>query len=308
MEYSFIITAWNEAETVKQTVHNVINQEYGNMLNSMEIILVSPDLETYEAAKKVIDTYGFQNFEHIQDPKKGKPHALNLALEKACGEILIFIDGDVVIGENALPVLVDGFKDSKIGGITGRPISADTKKTMLGYWGNLLADAAHHKRTLEFKNERFYFLSGYLYAMRNCKDIRFPEGLLVDDGWVTIELIKRGFTLGYEPEAKVFVKYPRTFSDWIKQKKRSIGGYNQLRMYEHKAFSEINVLAKTNRTLKDELAFAIFPLKYAKNIPELIFSIALFPARLYLWWIIFYERTFVKKSFEEMWVRIESTK
>ena len=52
-------------------------------------------------------------------------------------------DGDVVIGEDALQPLLAPFADPGVGAVTGRPVSASPRDTMLGYWSHLLTDSAH---------------------------------------------------------------------------------------------------------------------------------------------------------------------
>jgi cellulose synthase/poly-beta-1,6-N-acetylglucosamine synthase-like glycosyltransferase len=308
MKYSFVITGWKEPLTVAQTIRNILDSSKNNLLSDLEIILASPDDETRDAAKAVVSEFKYKYFSYIKDPQKGKPHALNLVLEKAKGEILIYTDGDVVIGADCLPHLIKYFEDPEVGGVTGRPVSADPKDNALGYWGNLLAEVAHHKRQKIFSSGGFYFLSGYLYATRNFKDLRFPEDILVDDAWMTVQVVKRGLKLKYAPDAKVFIKYPKNFKDWIKQKKRSLGGYHQLKSLESSVFNANGVLSSQNRKLTNELKYALFPFRYAKNLKQLWYSILLFPARLYLWLVIFYERKIQKKTFEQTWQRVESTK
>jgi cellulose synthase/poly-beta-1,6-N-acetylglucosamine synthase-like glycosyltransferase len=226
MNFSLIITAWKEPETVRDTLLQVLDANSGNMLEDLEIIVVCPDEETKAASMEVIKEFNFGNFVHIKDPQKGKPFALNMALKQARGKILIFTDGDVIIQPQALPALVKPLQDDAVGLVTGRPISADSKRSMFGYFGNLLADVAHVKRLKEFGNGGFYFVSGYLYAMRNIEGFQVPVDTLVDDAWVTLQFVKKGEKIAYSPNALVKVKYPKSMSEWVKQKKRSMGGYN----------------------------------------------------------------------------------
>lgn len=301
MKYSLIITAWKEPKTVKTTLEKVFDSKYRNLLDDMEVILVCPDDETRKAGTEIAEQYNFPQFRQITDQQKGKPAALNLALAAAQGEILIFTDGDITLGDKALPALVQPFEDTSVGGVTGRPISADSKDTVFGYWGNLLADGAHHKRSKEFSRNSFYYMSGYLYAIKNIDDLRFPEESLVDDAWVTLELVRRGFKIKYAPEATVLIKYPQNFSDWIKQKKRSVGGYKKL-----ETKSETPMIK--SRSIVEELKYVVFPITYARNLKEFIYSLLLYPGRLYLWFAIGWQHYIGKKNFKETWVRIESTK
>jgi poly-beta-1,6-N-acetyl-D-glucosamine synthase len=308
MRYSIIITAWKEPETIKETFTRILDEKWGNSLENMEIVLVSPDEETYFAALEIVQKYGFQNFIYAQDSNKGKPAALNLAVSKANGAILILTDGDVILGKNSLRPLIEGFSDNTIGGVTGRPVSLDSKNDIFGYWGNLLAEGAHVKRARSFEKKGFYFMSGYLCAIRKYEGLKFPEDTLVDDAWISVELIKRDMKIAYSSNSLVYIKYPRNFSDWIKQKKRSLGGYTQLKESQKEAFANYEVLQSQNRNIINEIKYTFFPFQYASNLKEFFYSLALFPARLYLWLVIFYEQKVKKKSFKETWVRIESTK
>ena len=138
-------------------------------------------------------------------------------------------------------------------------------------------------------------------AMRNFQ-FHLPEDTLVDDAYLSYVLLSKGGKLEYIPEAKVYVNYPSNLKDWYKQKLRAVGGYVQLWK-----FGVIENNTKVRNFWK-ELEYFWFPIKYAKSIKEYIWSLALYPMRLYMWLIIFYQQRIRKKSFDEIWVRVESTK
>ncbi len=300
MDYTLILTAWNEPVTVAETLRAVLDPKRGNLLDNLEILLVCPDVATAQAAKKVIDSFSFAHYRHLTDPKKGKPHALNMAFQNARGAILICTDGDVLIGDNALPKLVSHFDQPEIGGVCGRPRSADNKDTLFGYIGNLLADGAHDKRSKVAAKGKSYYMSGYLFAMRNVR-LTIPEDSLADDAVISLMVLDKGLSIAYEPEATVFVKYPKNLSDWIRQKKRSVGGYSGIA--EHKTSVTIE-----KRSIFEEAKYALFPLRYARTAKQLLFSIALYPLRLWLWIVVFWSRKVVRTSFDRTWERVESTK
>jgi hypothetical protein len=110
--------------------------------------------------------------------------------------------------------------------------------------------------------------------------------------------------VAYAPSAKVAVKYPKNMGEWIKQKKRSMGGYSQLRDLN----AQLPAKNRKTRSVVEELKFVLFPITYARSIKELFYSLALYPARMWLWFVIWWERHVHKKSFNETWKRIESTK
>ncbi len=315
---SVIITAFREEATIGKAIECIANPEYSGIPDDYEIILAAPDKETHNVATLKARELNIEDkLIHVYDPGKaegkGKPTALNMALDIAKGSILIFTDGDVHLGKFALKRLLKHFRNPSVMLVTGRPVSSDSKSTLMGYFGNLLADAAHHKRTIDLtdnpeglslklvRKRAFFPVSGYVYAMRK-NDIRFPEDCLVDDAYISYMIFNMGGRIEYEPRALAYVKYPTNLSDYFKQKKRSTGGYMQLWEY--------GIVKKSTKTRSfwRELEYVWFPLRYSKNIKQLFFSFLMYPIRLWLWIQIYWERKVVKKNFVKTWVRVESTK
>lgn len=313
IKVSVLITAWRESKTIGKCIRCIGNVKYSGIDPNFEIILAAPDNETYIEALKAVKELNIENkFKYIQDPGKGKPFALNLLIKEARGEKFIFTDGDVWFNTDAVGKIIHKL-DVGYDIVTGRPKSADSKDNMMGYYGNLLSDAAHHKRTvdltkhpvgksLRFVKKRLFFpVSGYIYATKKT-DIKFPNDCLVDDAYISYVMFNKGLKIGYAAKAVAYVKYPTNLKDYFKQKKRSTGGYVQLWEY-----GVVKPETKS-RSFWRELEYFWFPIYYAKNLKELLWSLYLYPIRLWLWIIIYWERKILKKDFVRTWVRIESTK
>ncbi len=323
---SVIITAYKEEKTIGAAIERLVGSKSdigrGVIDQQWELIVVAPDEPTINASKQMAAKLGLDetNFHLLVDQRQGKPAALNQAFNAAKGDWLLLTDGDVMFKERAVGQLIRTAQTSdEIGGVTGRPVSANVKDRgteimrMLSYWGMLLADAAHHKRTVDLTTSssgysskivpkrKFFPLSGYIMLIRNLS-ISLPSDALVDDAFLSYEIYNRGYKMAYAPEAEVEVKYPDNISDYFKQKKRSAGGFVQLWEY-----GVVRSDTKS-RSFWRELEYFWFPLKYARSLRELIWSICLYPARLWLWIAIYWERKVIKKDFSKTWVRIESTK
>lgn len=312
---SIILTAAYEPKTIGKAIRNLILTSKAFLKNDFELITVIPDQDTVDAARNIVkNEFRKVNWINIIDPHKGKPNALNMAFKIAKGQYLLLSDGDVHVSKDCLPAMFDHFKDKKVGAVTGRPVSADPREKYWGYLSHLLADGAHHKRmvtmtknpqghSLKFVSQKpnFFVLSGYLSLIRNLK-FNIPNDCLVDDAYLSYIIHNKGYYLTYEPNAKVYVKYPATLKDWFDQKARSVGGYMQL--WDYGVVSQNTKV----RNFYKELEYFWFPLKYAKNIKELIWSLTLYFLRAYLWLRILIEQKILKKDFYKTWVRIESTK
>lgn len=292
MKYSIIITAFKEPKTIGKAIENIA----ANKIKNSDILVVAPDDETLSAAKKLANKY--KNLKILKDEGKGKPAALNLAFSKAEGKILILTDGDVFVGDNSINLLLAKFENKKVGAVSGRPIPLNSRNNIYGYWAYLLTEIANERRKKAIKLKKRFFCSGYLFAIRKELFPALDKELLSEDGFISHEVYKKHYKIDYSEDSKVYIKYPDNFKDWILQKKRSAGGYNQIK----------KILNIEMRSFKKESFGAHQFLKHVKNLKHLIWLTELFLARIYLWAAIYKDINVRKKNREEIWQRVESTK
>jgi cellulose synthase/poly-beta-1,6-N-acetylglucosamine synthase-like glycosyltransferase len=286
---SILITAYKEAGTIGKAIEHLTK----NVKEGYEVIVAAPDKGTLNAAKKY-------KVKLVKDPAKGKPAAMNLLLKKAKGDILIFSDGDVYVNDNAVNELLNKFKDEKVGAVTGRPVSLSPRNTMLGYWSHLLTDiGAHETRSLRVKKNKFILCSGYLFAIRNVIN-KIPEDVLSEDAIISHFIWKKGYKIDYAPKAEVYIRYPTTFRDWMIQKRRSTGGYNQINKYIKKP--------ERMRSMFREAFFSYRAWSYPKSLKEVFYTFMLYFAKFYLWIKIYIDLNIRKKPLKEVWKRVETTK
>jgi len=309
-----IINSWNEPTTIGKCIECIANPKYSGIPNDFELLQVSPDKETLDVGLETAKKLGLgKKYIQIQDPKKGKPYALNMALKKSRGKIIIMTDGDTHFGKNAVAELIKPFAEKKIGAVTGCEYSKDDRGTMMKYYGHLLASAADHNRKslTEYNDKADYYvskdsvipLSGRCYAIRNI-DIEIPQIALAEDGLIGAKIFDAGYKLAYNPKATVFARYPLTLNDHIKQKIRSLGGYPQLKRLGLKTGK------KSSRKFFDEIKYFWFPFAFAKNFKEVIWSTLLFPIRLWTWFKIKVEMRKLERKMVEQggWDRVVSAR
>jgi len=291
---SILITAFREAATVGPAIEAFLAQ----LPEGAEILAVSPDPETIA----VVDAYADQHpaVRHVADPQRGKPTALNAGLEVAQGDIVVLSDGDVLVAPDALARLVEPFSDPQVGAVSGRPVSASPRDTPLGYWSHLLVDGAHHLRLERDQAGQFLFCSGYLFAFRRTLIEHIPEGALAEDAVISHLIADQGYRIRYAPDARVAVKYPTTYPDWLRQKVRSAGGHDQ----EYVRHSPLRM-----RSARLEMLHGTwFALDYPRNGLEWLWTLLLFAARLHLWLLVFIKVRLLNQTLGDLWLRVESTK
>jgi cellulose synthase/poly-beta-1,6-N-acetylglucosamine synthase-like glycosyltransferase len=295
---SVIITAFREAETVGQAIEAFLAQ----MPEQAELIVVCPDPET----TAVVDSYAAGHetarapVRHVADPQRGKPTAVNAGLEAAQGEIVVLSDGDVVIDQGALEPLLAPFADPQVGAVSGHPISVNPRETQMGYWSHLLTDTIHRMRLKRDQQGRFLLCSGYLFAVRRSLVEGVPEDALAEDAVISHRIAQQGHRIRYAPDARVYVRYPTTYSDWLRQKVRSAGGYAQEYVREspvrmRSAWLELKTGAR-------------MALAYPRSTPEFLWTLLLFLARLHLWVLVLIRVRLLRRPFNTLWKRVESTK
>ena len=287
---SIIITSFKEPGTIGTAIEAVLKN---NIKEKIEVIVAAPDKETAAVVKK------YKKVQYFKDPGKGKSFALNLLFKKVKGNILILTDGDVFVN-TSLQKIVDAFKDPKVGCVSGRPVALNKKSSMFGYFSHLLLDAgAHSIRSDLNKQNKFLECSGYLFAFRNT--IKAIPTDVAEDAHIPFMFWKQGFKVRYVPEVKVFVKYPNNLKDFIKQRIRTATSHQKLKKY-NKDFPHV-------KGFWNELRLGTFrALAYPSTCKEFLWTLCLFPLRLYIWLAVFLQTKVFKNQYTDAWERVESTK
>ena len=212
---SFIITAYNEENKIKDKLENTLEIDYPRRL--FEIIVAS-DCST-DKTDDIVRQYASQGVRLVRaNVRKGKEHAQKLAVEAASGKILIFSDVGTILEPDAVKNIVSNFADPSVGCVSSvdRFINPD---------GSISGEGAYVKyemflRSLESKVNTLVGLSGSFFAARRevCQD--WADDLQSDFNTV-LNSVKRGLrgisdpsTIGYykniADEKKEFSRKVRT--------------------------------------------------------------------------------------------------
>jgi hyaluronan synthase len=132
---SIVIPCFNEERWIQRTILSCINQDYPP--ENLEVIVVD-DCSNDQSLKKIHETIDqlkstdklFNIAERIryysQPVNKGKREAMALGAKKAQHQLLVFVDSDSFLDPFAIRNVVQPFKDSKMGGVSGRTDVANT--------------------------------------------------------------------------------------------------------------------------------------------------------------------------------------
>jgi len=299
---NIIITSYNEPLSTEKAINAFLRQD---IPKPFKITIADP----FEEVQSFIEKK-FKNNKEVEfflDEGLGKGYVLNSLFRNIYSsnkkDIIVLTDGDVFVENNVINEILEAFKDENIGVISGHPIPLDKRDNKYGFWANLQFDAINQIRK-KLSKKGFFEASGYLFAIRNGVIKGFPEDSS-EDSIIPFLFYEKGYKIKYLENAKVYVKNPSNWKDWLNQRKRNIKGHYTLRK------NTKNTKVPQTKTLANEIKRGvIFSLTYPKNLKEYFWTIQFYFARWIAWISAYYEIKFSKKRYEDGWreTEIKSTR
>jgi cellulose synthase/poly-beta-1,6-N-acetylglucosamine synthase-like glycosyltransferase len=159
----------------------------------------------------------------------GKAAALNLGIQSATGEIILFIDIRPWMEKNALQLLLSNFAESRVGCVAGELVLRDDghdpgAKAVGGlYWRY-----EQWIRNCEAKVDSPLGVYGGFYAVRRRLARALPEGTILDDMLQPLSVIRQGYRSVLDLRARVYDIWPKSLSGEFRRKVRTLAGNFQL--------------------------------------------------------------------------------
>jgi cellulose synthase/poly-beta-1,6-N-acetylglucosamine synthase-like glycosyltransferase len=118
LSVTVVISAYNEAVHIRETVLNKIRQDYPADL--LEVLVVS-DGSDDGTDRIVADICAKEKRVSLvrQEPRAGKTSALNLAMDRIHSDLVVFSDANSIYREDTIRQLVSNFADADVGYVTG---------------------------------------------------------------------------------------------------------------------------------------------------------------------------------------------
>jgi len=131
---SIIIPVFNEEELISGTVESCTRIRYPP--EKMEIILVNDGSTdgTYSKLEAIKQQFSHSRIKLVQLEKNvGKRKAIREAITQgnAEGDVIILVDSDCVVDENAVQALVDSLRDPNVGAVTGHGLVKNNNQNLL---------------------------------------------------------------------------------------------------------------------------------------------------------------------------------
>jgi len=219
------IPAFNEEKTISDLLKAILQQQLDNVVLKEIIVNVSGSTDSTEAHVKTMVNVDSRIKLISNRKREGKASALNDILQEAHGDILLFIDGDVMLEKDSIPNLLNSFfQGEKVGICTGNTMPLKQRGDFFEFTSLFIRSLHHELCNYLMSRGLVPKVDGSFYAIRrdilNC----FPLKVISDDEYASLQAQRKGYRIVYVPNALVYVKDPSSFYGFVKWQKRIISG------------------------------------------------------------------------------------
>jgi len=238
---SILIAARNEESNIGKRLENIANSNYP--LEKMEIVVVSDGSTdgTANIVKEYVDCEG-ETASTIDRSKvivkllelpesRGKASALNEGYKIARGDFIVFTDSRQEFEQDTIRNLLSNFHDESVGCVSGelvffRDTGSKIEKEMGFYW-----NLEKKIRKMESDTGSVVGATGAVYAVRRELYPQLPDGLILDDVYVPMKIVCKGYRTVFEGAAIAYDKISEDFTKEKSRKVRTLFGNYQLLSY-----------------------------------------------------------------------------
>lgn len=233
---SVLIPAYNEEETIANTVKSIYEMDYDNI---KEVIVINDESKdnTLKIVQKLQQKYS--NLKVINKKNSGKSDSVNQAIKVATGELIVIIDADSYPDKNSFKLLVGHFDDPEVGVATGACIPQN-RNTFLEKLQVLEYKVIAFTRKLLGFIDSIYVAPGTLAMYRRKALVElggFDPKNITEDIEMTWHFLDKGWKVRQSLNAFVGTTTPNTFGLWYKQRRRwALGGLQCVAKYKSRLF------------------------------------------------------------------------
>lgn len=197
---SLIISVFNEERVIRKKLENALALDYPK--EKIEILVVSDGStdRTHQIVQE-FETMGVKLL--IQQERLGKSCALNMAVPKVKGEILVFTDANSMYDSKAVQMMVENFCDMDVGCVTGETRLLNPEGSATGENERAYYSYDTFLKVNESAIGSTVGADGAIFAIR--RELFHPlQASDINDFVIPLQIVKEGFRVVYESRAFLY--------------------------------------------------------------------------------------------------------
>lgn len=217
---TLIISAYNEEQIIEQKLNNALALKYP--AEKLEIIVISD--ASSDGTDKIVKHFS-ENNSNInllrQNERRGKTAGLNLGVEKAKGDIVVFSDANAMYDKNSIQELVKYFANPQIGYVMGAALYNEDKESAASENEGLYWKFEIFVKKLETKFYSVVGGDGAIYAIR--KELYWKlDDDDINDFVNPLQIVAKGYRGLFNPQAICYEDAAGDFKKEFKRKRRIV--------------------------------------------------------------------------------------
>lgn len=227
---SIIVPAYNEGKLLESTVSSLLEMDYP----LYEIIVVddgSTD-DTRSVAQELVGSYnnGRVQVKVVEKPNGGKSTALNAGIQVAEYDFVLNVDGDSMLSPDTLRMTIRHFVDPRVGAVAGNVKVLNRNNVWTTLQALEYVEGLNMARSAQSLFKLVNIIPGPLGLFRKEAIVDadwYSSDTFAEDCDITLKIIRAGWRVEYEPEAKSYTEAPARIVDLLKQRYRWTRGILQ---------------------------------------------------------------------------------
>jgi len=195
---SVLIPAHNEADVIEATLNAMLAQDYPR--SKLQILVASDGSE--DGTDDIVRSFADRGVQLMrQEDRGGKALALNAAVRRATGDIVVFCDANARFAPDAIRSMVQNFADPDVGYITGSLHVESSPSSVSGSGNAAYIRYENRLRIAETQVGSVIGVNGGCDAIRRTLYSDIPRDLITDFV-LPLRVIAGGHRVVYDPQAR----------------------------------------------------------------------------------------------------------
>ena len=232
-----VFSVFNEEKVIRRKLESILNSDYPK--DKLQVLIGSDNStdQTHQIIEEFIAQY--PNITLIKkESRNGKLKIINELVDMTTTEHLVFTDANVFFEPSTLKALVYNLtaKDAKM--VCGNIMKFSPKNQGISdqeiFYMNFENQLKHNE---SLKYGFCVGVEGGCYAILKSSFVKVPDGFLMDDFFITLDVIEKKGKVLFEPEAVCYEDVNDAPMIEFKRKIRiSLGNFRNLKYYKHLLF------------------------------------------------------------------------